>query len=265
MGAWGGSHGRGLGSRRIELQACRVPVFIPLLSSLAQLNPVLVTKSSLFGFGIAFSPLHIAVVALLLLGPTPVRRALAYVAGWSLANALAIVLLMVLGEVFSINLSHGEREQVLVDLLGAGALIGLGLYELTPRASLAEEGMALKLMNQLPDFSTFTLVLIGASSALLTPENLVFYLKEAGLLLLNEPGLKADAEVTGLFTLVASSLLLLPPLIWMFSGGRVRDSIARLEDWLQHRAEWLVGVLALLLGAYLLYEGLHGLNLMTGT
>ena len=146
MGAWGGSHGRGLGSRRIELQACRVPVFIPLLSSLAQLNPVLVTKSSLFGFGIAFSPLHIAVVALLLLGPTPVRRALAYVAGWSLANALAIVLLMVLGEVFSINLSHGEREQVLVDLLGAGALIGLGLYELTPRASLAEEGMALKLM-----------------------------------------------------------------------------------------------------------------------
>ena len=238
-------------------------MFVPLLSSLAQLNPVLVTKSSVFGFGIAFSPLHIAVVALLLLGPTPIRRALAYVAGWSLANALAIVVLMVLGEVFSINLSHGEREQVLVDLLGAGALIGLGLYELTPRASLAEEGMVLKLMNQLPDFSTVTLVLIGASSALLTPENLVFYLQEASLLLLNEPGLKADAEVTGLFTVVASSLLLLPPLVWMLSGGRVRESIARLEEWLQHSAEWLVGVVALLLGAYLLYEGLHGLNLMT--
>ena len=238
-------------------------MFVPLLSSLAQLNPVLITKSSVFGFGIAFSPLHIAVVALLLLGPTPIRRAMAYVAGWSLANALAIVVLMVLGEVFSINLSHGEREQVLVDLLGAGALIGLGLYELTPRASLAEEGMVLKLMNQLPDFSNVTLVLIGASSALLTPENLVFYLKEASLLLQNEPGLKADAEVTGLFTVVASSLLLLPPLVWMLSGGRMRESIARLEGWLQHSAEWLVGVVALLLGAYLLYEGLHGLNLMT--
>lgn len=71
--------------------------------------------------------------------------------------------------------------------------------------------MALKLMNQLPDFSTAALLGIGAISALLTPENLVFYLKEAGLLLLNEPGLKADAEVTGLFTLMASSLLLLPP------------------------------------------------------
>jgi hypothetical protein len=82
------------------------------------------------------------------------------------------------------------------------------------------------------------------------------------LLLINEPGLQADAEITGLFTLVASSLLLLPPLAWLVSRGAIREPIARLEDWLQHKAEWLVGVLALVLGAYLLYEGLHGLDLM---
>ena len=161
---------------------------------------------------------------------------MAYVAGWAAANALAIVLLMVLGEAFAISLSNGEREQVLIDLLGAGALVGLGLYQLTPQANIGEEGMALRLMNQLPDFSTFTLVLIGATSALLTPESLVFYLKEAGLLLLNDPGLTADAEVTGLFTLMASSLLLLPPLAWLVSGGAIREPIMRLEDWLQHKA-----------------------------
>ena len=213
------------------------------------------TKSSLFGIGIAFSPLHIGVVTLLLLGKSPLQRALTYVAGWATANALAIAVLMAIGEAFSINLSHGGREQVLIDLLGAGALMGLGLYQLTPQANIGEEGMALKLMNQLPDFSTAALLGIGAISALLTPENLVFYLKEAGLLLLNEPGLKADAEVTGLFTLMASSLLLLPPLAWLVSGGGIRESITKLEG-------WLVGVLALVLGAYLLYEGLHGLDLM---
>ena len=218
---------------------------IPALHCPGVLTTALVTKSSLFGIGIAFSPLHIAVVALLLLGKAPLQRAMAYV-----------------GETFSISLNHGEREQVLIDLLGAGALVGLGLYQLTPQANLGEEGMALRLMNQLPDFNTTTLVLIGASSALLTPENLVFYLKEAGLLLINEPGLQADAEITGLFTLVASSLLLLPPLAWLVSRGAIREPIARLEDWLQHKAEWLVGVLALVLGAYLLYEGLHGLDLM---
>lgn len=226
----------------------------------ALLSPELITQSSLFGIGIAFSPLHIAVVTLLLLGRAPLQRALAYVLGWATANALAIVVLMVLGESFAISLSHGAREQVLIDLLGAGALIGLGLYQLTPQANIGEEGMALRLMNQLPDFSTLTLVGLGAVSALLTPENLVFYLKEAGLLLMNDPGLGADAEITGLFTLMASSLLLLPPLAWLLSGGGIRETITSLEDWLQHKAEWLVGVLALLLGAYLLVEGLEGLN-----
>jgi hypothetical protein len=230
----------------------------------ALLSPELITKSSLFGIGIAFSPLHIAVVTLLLLGRAPLQRALAYVLGWASANALAIVVLMVLGESFSITLSHGAREQVLIDLLGSGALLGLGLYQLTPQANIGEEGMALRLMNQLPDFSTLTLVGLGAISALLTPENLVFYLKEAGLLLMNDPGLSADAEITGLFTLMASSLLLLPPLAWLVSGGGIREAITSLEEWLQHKAEWLVGVLALVLGAYLLYEGLEGLSMFGG-
>ncbi|MEB3308040.1 MAG: GAP family protein [Cyanobacteriota bacterium] len=225
----------------------------------ALLSPELIAKSSLFGMGIAFSPLHVAVVALLLLGKAPLARATAYVLGWACANALAIVVLMVLGEGFSITPAQGAREQVLIDLLGAGALIGLGLYQLTPKASLGEEGMALRLMNRLPDFDTITLVGLGAASALLTPENLVFYLKEAGLLLMNDPGLGADAEITGFFTLMASSLLLLPPIAWLLSAGGIRDSIATLEDWLRHRAEWLVGVIALLLGAYLLVEGLEGL------
>ena len=217
------------------------------------MSPSLVTQSSLFGIGIAFSPLHIGVVTLLLLGRAPLRRSFAYVLGWTLANVLAVVVLMLVGSSLAISLEHGEREQVLIDLIGAGALLALGLYQLTPQAMLGEEGMALRLMNKLPDVDTTMLVLIGAGGALLTPENLVFYLKEAGLLLINHPGLSADVEVTGLFTLMASSLLLLPPLAWISTSGSIREPIARLEDWLQHRAEWLVGVLALVFAAYLLY------------
>lgn len=226
------------------------------------MSPGLFTQSSLFGIGIAFSPLHIGVVTLLLLGKAPLRRSFAYVLGWTLANVLAVGLLMVLGQSFAISLTHGEREQVLIDLLGAGALLALGLYQLTPQALIGEEGMALKLMNRLPEVDTLMLIAIGAAGALLTPENLVFYLKEAGLLLINHPGLSADLEVSGLFALAASSLLLLPPMAWIVSRGSIRESIARLEDWLQHKAEWLVGVLALVFAAYLLYEGVRGLELM---
>ncbi len=233
-----------------------------LIRSLHPLSPSLFTQSSLFGIGIAFSPLHIGVVTLLLLGRNPLRRSLAYVLGWTLANVLAVTLLMLLGHEFSLSLEHGEREQVLIDLLGAGGLLALGLYQLTPQATLGEEGMALRLMNRLPEAGDLLLVLLGAGGALLTPENLVFYLKEAGLLMINHPGLQADVEITGLYALMASSLLLLPPLAWIGSGGSIRESIVRLEEWLQHRAESLVGVLALLIAAYLLYEGIHGLESM---
>ena len=96
--------------------ASRTVCLPPLLSLFglsvpALLSPSLITKSSVFGIGIAFSPLHIAVVTLLLLGRSPLQRAMAYVAGWAAANALAIVVLMVLGEAFSISLSHGERDR----------------------------------------------------------------------------------------------------------------------------------------------------------
>jgi len=209
------------------------------------MSPSLVTQSSLFGIGIAFSPLHIGVVTLLLLGKEPLRRSFAYVLGWSLANLLAVLLLMLLGGSLAMTPHHGHRDQVLIDLIG-------------------EEGMALRLMNRLPEMATGLLVLVGAAGALLTPENLVFYLKEAGLLLINHPGLKADVEVSGLFVLAASSLLLLPPLAWIVSSGSIRGPIAALEEWLQHKAEWLVGVLALVFAAYLFYEGLHGLGMLTG-
>ena len=228
------------------------------------MSPSLVTQSSLFGIGIAFSPLHIGVVTLLLLGKEPLRRSFAYVLGWSLANLLAVLLLLLLGGSLALTPHHGHRDQVLIDLIGAGGLLALGLYQLTPQALIGEEGMALRLMNRLPQMATWLLVLVGAAGALLTPENLVFYLKEAGLLLINHPGLKADVEVSGLFVLAASSLLLLPPLAWIVSSGSIRGPIAALEEWLQHKAEWLVGVLALVFAAYLLYEGLQGLGMMAG-
>ncbi len=228
------------------------------------MSPSLFTQSSLFGIGIAFSPLHIGVVTLLLLGKDPLRRSFAYVLGWSLANLLAVLALMLLGGSLAMTPHHGHRDQVLIDLIGAGGLLALGLYQLTPQALIGEEGMALRLMNKLPEMATWLLVLVGAAGALLTPENLVFYLKEAGLLLINHPGLRADVEISGLFVLAASSLLLLPPLAWIVSAGSIRTPIAALEEWLQHKAEWLVGVLALVFAVYLFYEGLHGLGVLTG-
>ena len=82
------------------------------------MSPSLVTQSSLFGIGIAFSPLHIGVVTLLLLGRDPLRRSFAYVLGWSLANLGAVLLLMLLGGSMALTPHHGHRDQVMIDQIG---------------------------------------------------------------------------------------------------------------------------------------------------
>jgi hypothetical protein len=221
------------------------------------------TQTLAYGLGIAFSPLNIALVALLMLGRQPLRRCATYLGGWVLANGGALGAVVLIGSRFSWALHLGTRAQVQLDLLGAGALLGLGLFQLTPAVTLGEENWAMQLMAQLPELEWLPLLGLGAGCALVSPENLVFYLKEGGMLLTNHTSLRGDLEVGAVFVAVTTSLLLLPPLAWWLSGGRVRQAFTALNDWLIHRAEWLVGVLALLLGLYLGWEGLEGLHQIT--
>ena len=176
------------------------------------------TQTIAFGLGISFSPINIALVALLLLGAQPLRRCCTFLAGWMLANGSALGLVVAVGGRLSWAMHLGSRGQVLIDLIGAGALV--------------------------------------------SPENLVFYVKEGGMLLTNHTSLRGDLEVGAVFVALTTSLLLLPPLLWLCSGERLRAPLTALNDWLVHRAEWLVGVFALALGAYLGWQGLEGLHAM---
>jgi hypothetical protein len=146
-----------------------------------------------------------------------------------------------------------------MDLLGAGALVGLGLFQLTPAVAIGEENWAMQLMARLPELQGPSLLALGAGCALASPENLVFYAKEGGMLLAEHTGLRGDLEVGLVFVAITLSLLLIPPLLWLLSGERLRRPLVALNDWLVHRAEWLVGVFALLLGLYMGWEGLLGL------
>jgi hypothetical protein len=220
------------------------------------------TQTMAFGLGIAFSPINIALVALLLLGAQPLRRCGTFLAGWLLANGGALGLVVMVGSRLSWAMHLGSRGQILIDLIGAGALVGLGLFQLTPAVAMGEENWAMQLMVRLPELDGLPLVALGAGSALVSPENLVFYVKEGGMLLTNHTSLRGDLEVGAVFVVVTASLLIVPPLLWLCSGESLRAPLTRLNDWLVHRAEWLVGVFALLLGFYLAWQGIEGLHLL---
>lgn len=55
------------------------------------------TQTVAFGLGIAFSPINIALVSLLLLGARPLRRCCTFLAGWVLAIGRALGLVVAVG------------------------------------------------------------------------------------------------------------------------------------------------------------------------
>jgi len=166
-----------------------------------------------FGLAIAFSPLHIALLLLLLLGPDPLRRGGLFVAAWLLTSALELALMLSLGHGLVLPMEKGSQHRTGLDLLAAGALLALGLRELL---NAGEEGESPAWSRRLADFGALPLLpLLGLSSLVqvVSPDDLFLYAKASGNLL--AAGLDRSREwlVGGFFTLSTALLLLVPLLV----------------------------------------------------
>ena len=167
-----------------------------------------------FGLAIGFSPLHIGQLLLLLLGPKPLQRGGWFVAGWLVTAALAVTLLLTVGHGLLLTMDKGTSHRTGLDLLAAGALLGLGLKELLTKE---EEGSAPPgWTRKLDQFCAMPLPLLLAISAALevaSPDDLFLFAKTAGSLLAANLGRGTEVLATGVFSLVSASLLLAPLLV----------------------------------------------------
>lgn len=225
----------------------------------------LLAELAAFGLAVGFSPLHIALLLLLLLGPNPLRRGGWFVAGWLLTTAGAVALLLTVGHGLVLTMAKGSGHRTGLDLLAAGALLGLGLKELLTRE---EEGTPPGWTDKLERFCAMPLpLLLGVSAAieLASPDDLFLLAKTAGSLL--EAGLGRGAEVLGaaVFSLVSGLLLLVPLLALLLLGAeRVQPLLRSGKQWLFARGDLLVGLVSIGLAAYLGWQGIDGLQLGLG-
>ena len=218
-----------------------------------------------FGLAVGFSPLHIALLLLLLLGPQPLRRGGWFVAGWVLTTALAVTLLLTAGHGLVLTMAKGTGHRTGLDLMAAGVLLGLGLKELLNRE---EEGRPPGWTTRLEQFCAMPLPLLLALSAALelaSPDDLFLLARTAGSLL--EAGLGRTGELTGaaLFTLASTALLLLPLLALLLLGQeRMLPRLRSGQQWLFNRGDLLVALVSLGLAGYLGWQGIAGLRLGLG-
>lgn len=216
-----------------------------------------------FGLAIGFSPLHIGLLLLLLLGPKPLQRGSWFVAGWLITAVLAVMLLTTVGHGLFLGMDKGSSHRTGLDLLAAGALMGLGLKELLNGEDGSSEppGWTRKL-DQFCAMPLPLLLAISAALEVVRPDALFLFTKTASSLLAAGLGTGTELLATGVFSLVSGSLLLTPLLALVLAGPeRVLTLLERGKQWLFVKGNVLVGLVGVALGVYLGWQGIEGLRL----
>lgn len=233
------------------------------LQSTGQGLAALLGELAAYGLAIGFSPLHIGLLLLLLLGPKPVQRGGWFVVGWLATAALAVTLLLTVGHGLLLTMDKGSSHRTGLDLLAAGALLGLGLKELLSKEEDGAEPPAWT--RKLDQFCAMPLpLLVGISAALevASPDDLFLFAKTAGSLLAAGLGRSSEVLATGVFSLVSASLLLTPLLALVLAGPeRVLPLLERGKQWLFAKGDLLVGLVSVALAVYLGWQGIEGLRL----
>ena len=216
----------------------------------------------LIGFGLAIgcSPLHVALLLLLLLGPDPLRRGGWLVAAWLLTSLVELLLLLSLGHGLVLSMERGTSHRTGLDLLAAGGLLALGLNELLHRPPEATPPDWTQRLDGFCRLSLPPLLALSTLFEVATPDDLFLYTKASGNLLAS--GLDRPHEVlAGLVFSLSTSVLLLLPLLGVVLLGQERalPLLQRIKDWIYRRGDWIVGVLSLLLAGYFGWQGIGGL------
>jgi Sap, sulfolipid-1-addressing protein len=216
-----------------------------------------------FGLAIGFSPLHIGLLLLLLLGLHPLRRGGWLVLGWLVTSAVTITLLLSVGHGLLLSMEKGTSHRTGLDLVAAGGLLALGLNSLLQRR---EEGDAQPPWAQRLDrFCALPLpLLLGLSSVVqvASPDDLFLYAKAASGVLAAQLNRQQEVIVVTGFSLI-SGLLLLVPLMALGALGqeRVQPWLVQGKTLLLRHGEILMGAVSLGLAVYLGWQGIEGLVL----
>jgi hypothetical protein len=215
-----------------------------------------------YSLAIGFSPLHLALLLLLLLGPHPLRRGSFLVLSWVLMSALVIGLLLGVGHGLVVSMEKGTSHRTGLDLLAAGAFLALGVQTLRSRPAGTEGAPEWShQLDRLLQMPLPLLLLISAALQVAGPEDLFLYAKAAGALF--QPGWHGLQDVVWSIAYGAvTSLLLLVPLLACVVVGqeRLEPALAKLKGLLDRFGQPLVGAICLVLALVVGWQGLEGLQ-----
>ncbi|MFN6338907.1 MAG: GAP family protein [Cyanobacteriota bacterium] len=215
-----------------------------------------------YALAIGFSPLHLALLLLLLLGPRPLRRASCLVVSWLLMSALVIGLLLGVGHGLLLSMEKGTSHRTGLDLLATGAFLALGVETLRrPQPGLAEVPEWSHQLDRLLAMPIPLLMLVSAALQVAGPEDLFLYAKAAGALFQPDWNRWQDGLWTLGFSALTSLLLLVPLVACALVGKeRLQPTLGAMKGWLDRYGQRLMGGVCLFLALVVGWQGVEGLH-----
>jgi hypothetical protein len=218
-----------------------------LLNAIAESLPMSV--------GVALSPLAILAIVMILMTAKARTNAPAFLLGWILG------LLMVGVIVFIIPASQiAGREPI----AAAGYLrIGLGAfllyYAVKQWRNRPGPDEAVEMPKFLAGFDTFSAgksLLTGFLLVAIHPKNLLLCAAGAGAIDLHTPNLVLQFGAYAVFTLIASSPIAIPLIVYFLARERAKTLFDSWKDWLIRNNQTVLVVIVVIIGGLILARGL---------
>lgn len=218
-----------------------------LASDLAELVPLALV--------IALSPLSIIPGILMLHTPRPRPTSIAFLAGWVLGIGVITGAFVIASDLAS-GLDRQSAAAPYVRIGIGIALIAFGLYRWLTRNRAEHQPRWLTSMTAAGPGRAFL------TAILLTVANLkVFAMCAAAGAAIGTAALgRAGAwQAVGVFTAIAASSVAIPVLAYLVAGDKLDAPLDKLKAWMEANHGAMVAAILVVIGAALLYKGIHAL------
>lgn len=205
---------------------------------------------------VALSPLSIIPAVLVLHAPTPRPTGLAFLGGWIVGLAVLTQIFVEVSNLLDGGLDKPPSWAAYVRIAAGAALIVFGIYKWLTRKRSEHSP---KWMSSF-DAITPARAAVTAMALVVANPKVLFMCAAAGLAIGTE-GLGRAGAVLGVvfYVAIAASTVALPILAYAVTGDRLHHPLTRLKEWMEAQHATLVAAIIVVLGALVLYKGVHGL------
>lgn len=206
----------------------------------------------------AISPPPIIAIVLLLLSPAAKRSSLTFLVGWVAGILVAIVAFTALASVIPERDPEASRPfvGVLQLVLGAAVLALAARYVITrPRAGEAPKPP--QWMSAIDGMTPTRALGFGFALAALNPKNLLLAMNAGLELGTHYLDLAPLAAVIAIFTVLATSSVLIPVIAYLIASDRLEKPLRALEEWLITNSWLIMALLLLVIGTVVVGNGLE--------